>query len=294
MLTCLILAALTIGPPPSDGLPPPKAVKLAARADGPCLCHEGASVCRCGTRCPCVAKSAAARQKPPQVAASRKAVYRTENRKVCTGGRCYFTSVQVFDHWEQQPDASNAPLATDAAAHTPLAEVNRVLELLPKPAVGFVDFGCGYDARWCVAAAEKWGCRVTGVEIDPDRATAARERVRNLGLDRLITIIDGDALTTDVQGDVAVVYLYPDVLAKLKPRLEKFTVVASYRHAVPGLPMQQNGDSFIYRRTAFTAAPTQTSTQRYAVWNGQIYTSDYNPRCNCPMCRSIRYQLAGH
>ncbi len=46
-------------------------------------------------------------------------------------------------------------LATGEAAHTPMSEVVRVIGLLPKPEIGFVDFGCGYDARWCVAAAEK-------------------------------------------------------------------------------------------------------------------------------------------
>ena len=81
--------------------------------------------------------------------------------------------------------------------------------------------------------AEKWGCRCVGIELNPQRATAARERVRNLGLAHLITITEGDAGTVPVSGDVAVVYLYPDVLARLKPRLEHFRAVASYLHQPP-------------------------------------------------------------
>lgn len=187
-------------------------------------------------------------------------------------------------------------LAVDGAAHTPLAEIVRVLSLLPKPEIGFVDFGCGYDARWCIAAAEKWACHVTGIELDPARAAAARERVKNLGLDHLITIVEGDALTADVRGDVAVVYLYPDVLAKLKSRLETFKAVASYMHQVPGLLMQRSGDSWIYRQptipTPQTYATVQISVPRgRAVWQGVQYSG---PVCNspgCRMCASIRSQL---
>lgn len=254
-----------------------------------CLCNLNGSGCSCQT----ANKSQATVTKAKLNQPAKRAVYRTEMQRVCQPGQaCYFKTVQVFDHWEE---IASKPMATDDAAHTPMAEVVRVLNLLPKPEIGFVDFGCGYDARWCIAAAEKWGCRVTGVEIDPDRAAAARERVRNLGLDHLITIVQGDAETVDVTGDVAVVYLYPDLLARMKPRLEKFRAVASYMHNVSGLPMQQNGLSWIYKKPAivaatYTATPTQT-VQRGAVWGGMVYRS---PVCNspyCSMCNSIRQQL---
>ncbi len=182
----------------------------------------------------------------------------------------------------------NDRLATGEAAHTPTAEVVRVLGLLPKPQIAFVDFGCGYDARWCVAAAERWGCKCIGIEIDSGRANAARERVRNLGLDHLITIVEGDAATVPVSGDVAVVYLYPDVLARLKPRLEGFKAFASYLHQPPGMPCTKNGDTWIYRQQVQQA---QMAYSQGAVWGGQTYSG---PVCNsphCAMCNAIRRQL---
>lgn len=295
MLNILILAILsnTISPPASDGLPAPKTTALRQSTATRCKCPCGSDICRCADMGGCKLKKTEAVKSGP---VTRQAVYRTENRRVCTGGRCYFTPMQVFDHWEEvtEQNLTSPALATDGAAHTPLAEVNRVLNLLPKPEIAFVDFGCGYDARWCVAAAEKWQCRVVGIEIDPERAAAAKEHVRHNGLENLITIIEGDALTTEVRGDVAVVYLYPDVLTRLKTRLEKFNAVASYLHSVPGLPMQQNGDTFIYRRTAAMSSPVQQQhTRRAAVWGGMVYSG---PVCNsprCQMCAAIRAQL-GH
>ncbi len=165
---------------------------------------------------------------------------------------------------------------------TPQSEVDRVIRLLPKPQIGFVEFGCGSDARWCVAAVQHWGCRAIGIEIDPVRAYAARAYVKDAGLDGSITIIEGDATTTDVQSDVGAVYLYDEVLVKLKPRLEKLRSFASYMHQPPGLMVTKNGDSWIY---------TQPARVPLAVWGGHTYTG---PVCNdprCGMCNAIRSQL---
>ncbi len=94
-------------------------------------------------------------------------------------------------------EASRSVKASSAGspdgAPTPTEEVDRVIRLLPNPELGFVEFGCGSDARWCVAAVRRWGCRATGIEIDPIRAIAARNFVRDIGLEESITIIEGDA-----------------------------------------------------------------------------------------------------
>lgn len=173
----------------------------------------------------------------------------------------------------------------EESAPTPTREVERVLDLLPKPEVAFVDFGCG-DGRWLFAAVERWGCKAVGVEIDPSRAAATRERVRSAGLSHLITIVTGNATEVSVEGDVAAVYLYADVLNALRPRLEKMRAVASYMHAVPGLPMIQDGQTWLYVRASQAAQQS-----RLAVWQGQNYSQ---PVCNspsCKMCNSIRSQM---
>lgn len=179
--------------------------------------------------------------------------------------------------------------AEAASAATPMDEVNRVLGLLPHPQVGFVDFGCG-DGRWVIAAAQRWDCRATGIEIDPARAAAARERVQAAGLSHLVTIITGDATATDVQADVGVAYLWQDVLQQLLPRLQRLRAFASYQHQPPGLNVVRNGDSWIYTAQS-SIQPVSQQQSRGAMWGGQVYSG---PVCNspgCPMCRSIRSQL---
>lgn len=198
-----------------------------------------------------------------------------------------WSGIEAFRNEDGVTKNPAVSVAGDESAPTPGQEVERVIGLLPKPEIGFVDYGCG-DARWCIAAAERWGCRVTGVEINPARAAAARERVRLLGLSHLITIITGDATTTDVEADVGVVYLYADVLEKLVPKLENLTAFASYMHRPPGLPVVQNGDSWIYTRAANQSV---NQPQPAAVWGGQYYSQ---PVCNspgCAMCNAIRRQL---
>lgn len=181
--------------------------------------------------------------------------------------------------------------ATSEAAPTPYAEVQRVLSLLPVPQVGYADLGCG-DGRWLLAAAERWpDVRITGVEIDPARAAATRERVRAAGLDGQITVITGDATSTDVQADVGTAYLYQPVLDKLTPRIEKMTAFASYIHKPSGLPVTKNGDSWIYSKPV----PQVAAQPRAAVWNGHQYSQPLCDNPNCGMCNGpngIRAQLA--
>lgn len=173
----------------------------------------------------------------------------------------------------------------NAFAPTPTREVERVLSLLPRPEIAFVDFGCGADARWCVAASERWSCRSVGVEIDPGRARQARERVKNLGLSHLVTIVEGDATSVMVEADVGVAYLYADVLEKLRPRVERLRAFASYLHQPPGIPVVKNGDSWLYIR------PQQIQQTRQAIWGGYGYSSPVCDSPNCQMCNSIRSQL---
>ena len=171
------------------------------------------------------------------------------------------------------------------ASPTPMGEVNRVLGMLPKPEVAFVDFGCGSDARWCIAAARKWGRPVIGIEINPERAAQARANVNENGLDQQITILEGDATEADVEADVGVAYLYDETLTKLRPRITKMKAFASYMHQVPGLAMSKNGDTYIYTKSV-AASP------KGAVWNGMVYSGPVCNNPNCSMCNSIRSQLS--
>jgi hypothetical protein len=199
--------------------------------------------------------------------------------------------IEIADSRPSLPDKppniqySAAPVPAEASP-TPFAEVDRVIALMPAPQVGFVECGCGADARWAVAAARKWKCKAVGIEIDPTRAALARERVKADGLDDLVTIVQGDATTTDVQADCGAAYLFAQTLTSLKPKIEKLRSFASYMHQPPGLPVVKNGDTWIWTKSAVVA------TRPLATWNGVAYSQPVcnNPRCQ--MCVSIRSQLA--
>lgn len=207
---------------------------------------------------------------------------------------------QVRWAWDKTREGAPAveeratPPAAAAAAPTPHAEVVRVLAILkPRADETFVDYGCG-DARWCIAAAQIYGCKAVGVEIDPERADDARRRVEVLGLRDQVQIITGDATATDVKADVGVAYLYSDVLEQLKPKLEQLNRFASYQHRVAGLAMSQDGDSWMYRKPQVVAQPAQ-STRPVAVWAGRTYSYGFRGCGNagCAMCNSINSQLYG-
>jgi SAM-dependent methyltransferase len=167
-------------------------------------------------------------------------------------------------------------------APTPIDEVRRILALLkPTRAETFIDYGCG-DGRWLIEAVRSYRCKAIGIEIDPAQVERARVAVKDAGLDNLIRIIEGDVTTVDVQADVGVVYLYPDTLTRLKPRLTQLNRFASYMHRVDGLVMHQDGDVWLWERQP---------EQRHAVWGGSVYSGPVCSNPGCVMCQSIRQQL---
>jgi len=189
------------------------------------------------------------------------------------------------------------------AAPTPLAEIEKALSALPKPRVAFVDPGCGPDARWVIAAVEKWGTPAIGIEIDPARAAAARERVANLGLEDKITIITGDAREVEWEADVGAAYLYEELLDELKPKLLELDAFVSYMHKPSGISMTKRGDTYVYTRrstaeaTRPTAQPVVQTVQPVApsrpaaVWGNRVYYGRVCSNPNCSMCNSIQQQI---
>lgn len=193
-------------------------------------------------------------------------------------------------------------------APTPLKDVYKGLEYAQlKPGDRFVDYGCG-DARWLIAAAEDYGCTSIGVEIDPTQVEIARRAVKDAALEDKITIIEGDAITEDVEADVGVSFLYSDVLEQLVPKIKKLKRFISYRHPVPGLQMEKYGDFYVWKApsTTYTVPATNSGYAYYSysyypqyAQTNQIYQQYKTPQqlryyvpprpgCNCEMCRMIR------
>lgn len=108
-------------------------------------------------------------------------------------------------------------------------EDGRMLRVLTE-AVGarhVVEIGTstGYSGLWFCLALEATGGRLTTFEIDHGRAMMARENFKRAGVDRLATVVEGDAHTkiTELTEPIDVAFLdadkggYPDYLNKLLP-----------------------------------------------------------------------------
>jgi len=104
---------------------------------------------------------------------------------------------------------------------TPIEVVERMLKLanVQKEDVVY-DLGSG-DGRIVVTAAEVYGARAVGFEIDPELVALSRENVRKAGVEHLVEIRDQDIMTVDFsRPTVVTLYLLPESNLKLRPRLQ--------------------------------------------------------------------------
>ncbi len=83
-----------------------------------------------------------------------------------------------------------------------------------------VDLGCG-DARMVVLAAQKYGSRGIGYDIDPDMVRASRNNIEKGKVGNLVKIIQADIYTVDIsKADVLPLYLLPEMNLKLLPQFD--------------------------------------------------------------------------
>src|SRR4051794_15277498 len=108
------------------------------------------------------------------------------------------------------------------AVPTPQLIVERMLSAgKVKPGETVYDLGSG-DGRIVIMAAQKFGARAVGVELMPDIARKARERVQLLGLADRISIVEGSALRVDLSpADVVTMWFLTNSNDRLRPHLEK-------------------------------------------------------------------------
>lgn len=103
---------------------------------------------------------------------------------------------------------------------TPEDVVDRMLTLAEVTKEDVVlDLGCG-DGRIPIRAAQKYGARGIGVDIDPKRIAEATANARAAGVEHLTEFRVENALTTDVsQASVVTLYLLSSSNMLLRPRL---------------------------------------------------------------------------
>ena len=106
---------------------------------------------------------------------------------------------------------------------TPQDIVEKMLDLAGvKKGEMVYDLGCG-DGRILVTAAQKFGARATGVELDAELYRKTTAHIAELKLQDRIKLINGNLLEADLSGaDVVTLYLLTDSNTKLRPNLEKY------------------------------------------------------------------------
>jgi cyclopropane fatty-acyl-phospholipid synthase-like methyltransferase len=103
---------------------------------------------------------------------------------------------------------------------TPPDVVERMLTLAKVGPTDVVyDLGCG-DGRIVIMAAQKFGARGVGVDIEPARIAESEENARRAGVEHLVTFKLQDALKTDVaDATVVTLYMLAAMNVKLRPIL---------------------------------------------------------------------------
>ena len=81
------------------------------------------------------------------------------------------------------------------------------------------DLGSG-DGRIPILAAQKYGARAVGIELDPKLVAIAREIAAESGVRDRVTFVEGDFFTADLSpATVITMFLSPSVNARLETKL---------------------------------------------------------------------------
>jgi protein-L-isoaspartate O-methyltransferase len=124
---------------------------------------------------------------------------------------------------------------------TPPEVVERMLQLAGTRAGDLViDLGSG-DGRIVIAAAQKFGARGLGIELDAALVEKSRENAKRMKLEERVRFVEGDVLRADISGaSVVTVYLLPALMVQLQSRfLEELapgTRIVSHSFTMAGWP----------------------------------------------------------
>ena len=124
---------------------------------------------------------------------------------------------------------------------TPPEVVERMLRLAGTRAEDLVvDLGSG-DGRIVIAAAQKFGARGLGIELDAALVEKSRENARRLKLQDRVRFVEGDVLRADLSSaSVVTVYLLPALMVQLQSRfieqLAPGTRIVSHSFTMAGWP----------------------------------------------------------
>jgi 16S rRNA G966 N2-methylase RsmD len=105
---------------------------------------------------------------------------------------------------------------------TPQEVVDAMLQMANVTAKDLVyDLGSG-DGRIPITAAQKFGARAVGIDIDPQRIKEANENLAKANVGDKVKFLNQDLFQTDLgQATVITLYLLPSLNVKLMPKLKQ-------------------------------------------------------------------------
>jgi SAM-dependent methyltransferase len=105
---------------------------------------------------------------------------------------------------------------------TPMGAVDKMLQMANlQKNDRLYDLGSG-DGRIVIRAAEKYGVRGTGIDIDPQRIAEANANAKRAGVTQLANFKLGDVFEENFSdATVITVYLLPSLNRKLMPKLKQ-------------------------------------------------------------------------
>lgn len=103
---------------------------------------------------------------------------------------------------------------------TPNDVVSKMLEMAAVTANDVVyDLGCG-DGRIVITAAQRYGARGVGIDIDPERIREANDNLKRAKVAGKVRFIQGDLFEADIsEATVVALYLLTELNLKLRPKL---------------------------------------------------------------------------
>jgi SAM-dependent methyltransferase len=112
----------------------------------------------------------------------------------------------------RKPDVEYVP-----TPHHVVAEMLRLAGLQKTDVV--YDLGCG-DGRMVIAAAQQYGIRGVGVDIDPKRIEESLANAQEAGVVDRVTFLQQDLFETDIrEATIITLYLLPQLNRQLRPKL---------------------------------------------------------------------------
>jgi cyclopropane fatty-acyl-phospholipid synthase-like methyltransferase len=120
--------------------------------------------------------------------------------------------------------AQNAPARVPDVVYVPTPQpvVDAMLKLAAVTDKDVVyDLGCG-DGRIPITAAQKFGARGVGIDIDPKRIEEANENAKAAGVTDKVTFLTQDLFESDISAaTVVTLYLLPSLNERLMPKLKR-------------------------------------------------------------------------